>query len=174
VKDARTSSLPITSACHSTPSTPSLLLTSARPHIMEKKCHYDTPPGPSTRLKTSPKNGPTTADIEPMVVGSESSVAASTGRHFADDAMTFIASILGTISQGWDDTSDTALISHLGTMHDIVRVSMSSHPSLVSFDQCINNATKMGASGFTDLLRKALRTKELSLWLPVVTHGASS
>jgi hypothetical protein len=97
-------------------------------------------------------------------------VASSTGRHFTDDALTLIASNIGTFLQ-LQDLDDDNFSRH--TIYNAIRASMPSQPSLVSFDQCKKNATRMGASGFNDLLRKALPTKELSLWLPVVTHGAS-
>ncbi|KAF8271302.1 hypothetical protein EI94DRAFT_599301 [Lactarius quietus] len=126
-------------------------------------------PGPFTRLKTSPNDEPTTADVEPMVV--DSSMAAPTGRNVPGDALTFIASTLGSLSKYWDDdNSDTAFISALSTIYGVVHASMPSHQSLVNFDQFKKNAAKMGTSGFTDLLRKALGKTELSLWLPVVTH----
>ncbi|KAF8271312.1 hypothetical protein EI94DRAFT_1720892 [Lactarius quietus] len=105
-----------------------------------------------------------------MVV--DSSMAAPTGRHIPDDALTFIASTLGSLSKYWDDdNSDTAFIRALSTIYyDVVHASMPSHESLVNFDQFKKNAAKMGTSGFTDLLRKARGKTELSLWLPVVTH----
>jgi hypothetical protein len=44
------------------------------------------------------------------------------------------------------------------------------HSTPVTLDQFRKNA-KDSASGFSDLMRKALQGNDLNLWYPVVTHG---
>jgi hypothetical protein len=99
----------------------------------------------------------------------------STRRDFPDHALACIANTLRSAFRYWiDDGSDTAFHEGLGFIHNVVLAFETSCPeSLVPYDQFKKNATKTGASGFADLLRKALKEEDLKFWRPIVTHGTS-
>ena len=117
-------------------------------------------PGPSKIPRTISPND------EPMDV--DSSI-----RDFPNNKLTSIATKLRR--RGWNDEgSNTAFDNErLAIIHTVVESSASSPESLVSVDQFLKNATKQSASGFINLLTKALKEKDLSFWRPVVTHGTS-
>jgi hypothetical protein len=144
---------------------------------MAGKRHNNSPsPGPSTRRKTLPSDDP---NVEPMAV--DSSMAASTGSHLPDNVLTTIANILVLISTTWNDdgsdyafTSDEILTMIYSTVSGgVLRLLPNPPTSLVEFTQFKKNARKKSASGFANLLRKALQADDLSLWDAVVAHGAS-
>ena len=105
-------------------------------------------------------------------------MATSTGRHFSDDTLKAIARDLARslghslwITDGPSIGSDT-----LQFVYEVVRRSttqLTTPIQIIDRDQYKRNVTKKSASGFTDLLIKALGSNDLTLWLPVVTHGES-
>ena len=105
-------------------------------------------------------------DVEPKNI--DSSMATSTDRHFSDDALKKIAGSLGD-PLFIDPFSDGTLY----VLYGYVRRLATATSAVIDFAQFKENVTKKSASGFADLLRKALGTKDLTLWRPVVTHGES-
>ena len=105
-------------------------------------------------------------DVEPKNI--DSSMATSTDRHFSDDALKKIAGSLGDplFIDPFSDGTPYVLYGY-------VRSLATAASPVIDFAQFKENVTKDSASGFADLLRKALGTKDLTLWLPVVTHGES-
>jgi hypothetical protein len=119
-----------------------------------------------------------TLDVEPTTI--DSSTAASTGSHFPDDVLKALADSLRLLLTVWnDDGSDYAFTRNetLTVIYGSVGASLTLLPnpptSLVDLAQFKQNARKKSASGFANLLRKALQANDLSLWVPVVAHGAS-
>jgi len=104
-------------------------------------------------------------DVEPTTI--DSSMVTSNGRQISNVALGNIASFLGTsfwIQDGPDISANTLLCVFAFVQKFMI-------PSLViNFDQFRKNVTKKSASGFADLLRKALGVNDSNLWLPVVTH----
>src|SRR5580698_8358295 len=92
--------------------------------------------------------------------------------NFSNDALETIISFLGSSQASFLEIDDGPTISgHI--LHAVYAVvSMTSSP-IINWDQFEKNVTKKSASGFADLLRKALGTNDFTLWLPVVTHGVS-
>ena len=105
-------------------------------------------------------------------------VVAPIGRDFPDDALSSIAEdlteYLPQLVENWNDvgTFDVGLLSAIyGAIWSSAK--RSRPQSLVRFDQFKRNATKKSASGFIDLLKKALKGGSKDLWRTVVTHGMS-
>ena len=125
-------------------------------------------PGLSSRRISSLADVPMAVDVEPKNI--DPSMATSTDRHFSDDTLKKIAGSLGDplfINDG--SFSDGTLYVLYGYVR---RLATAASPAN-DFAQFKENVTKKSASGFADLLRKALGTKDLTLWHPVVTHGES-
>ncbi len=101
-------------------------------------------------------------------------VVAPIGRDFPDDALSSITEDLPPLAENWNDvgTFDGEV---LATIHTTIwnSAKRSRPKSLVRFDQFKRNATKKSASGFIDLLKKALKGGSKDLWRTVVTHGMS-
>ena len=131
--------------------------------MARKRPHWHTlSPGPSPRV-SSP------ADV-PM--------ATSTDRHFSDDTLKATARELARSlgSPLWITDSPSIADYTLLFVHEAVYKSTTQSTTpiqVVDRDQYERNVTKKSASGFTDLLVKALGSEDLTLWLPVITHGAS-
>jgi len=101
-------------------------------------------------------------------------VVAPIGRDFPDDALSSITEDLPQVVENWNDVGTFDAEVLLTIYAAIWSSAKRSRPqSLVRFDQFKRNATKKSASGFIDLLKKALKGRSKDLWRTVVTHGMS-
>ncbi|KAH9081594.1 hypothetical protein EDB83DRAFT_2283085 [Lactarius deliciosus] len=140
---------------------------------MARKHSQSSPsPGPSTKaLRTASP----LACIERMVIDPSEPMVAPTGMDFLNDELSSLAQLLTPILD-WrkledDDFSSDAI---LPIIHGAVLATLESRRGdLVNYEQFKKNATKtkIGASSFTELMRKAIKNpNDLKFWRPVAAH----
>ncbi|KAH9178657.1 hypothetical protein EDB89DRAFT_1927765 [Lactarius sanguifluus] len=139
---------------------------------MARKHSQSSPsPGPSTKaLRTASP----LAYIEPMVVDPSEPMVAPTGTDLITDELSSFAKALTSLI-GWRKDDDFSSDATLSVTYAAILLNLESRRGdLVDFGQFKENATKMSASSFTELLRKAIKNpNDLEFWRPVVTHGTS-
>lgn len=129
---------------------------------MAGKRRDDSSPGPSLGPSTWQKTDP--MDVEPMEVDPT----------IPDPVLHVVHTTMTLLLRDGDGTFNND--NDLGSIYLSVCQPLrkfSNFTNVVSEAQFKKNARTKSASAFFDLLREALNGNDLSLWVPVVTHGAS-
>ena len=120
--------------------------------------------GPPAQCETHPL----VDDVEPMTV--DSSMAAPTVQ---DLALKNVDKLLKILLRNGDGAFTCDCDEDLGVIYLSVYRNHPNFTGLVSRAQFQKSARTKSASAFFNLLEEALKGNDISLWVPVVTHGAS-
>ncbi|KAH9074735.1 hypothetical protein EDB83DRAFT_2312265 [Lactarius deliciosus] len=148
---------------------------------MPKRHHFTGTSGPPAKTWHKAKcnlNAPSHVRPSSMAIDLPLvTVATSTDRDISKAALSSIAKLVPMVlaEVNWQDNhTDTAFENLTDAIYGIVKtfthISRPDADNLVDMGQFKENVAKKHASGFVNLLRKALKENNLEFWHPIVTH----